>query len=283
MYESNGQRFYVDKKLFETLSKFKVENLKKKDNNKIFLVCGDTGVGKSGFSFQASAIIDKNFSMKNISFTNKQFKENLKNNINAANVHDEAFRGASSRNVMSKGQKGLLENLYEIRQLNQAIFLNSPSFFRLDEAIAVELSDAMFYIYKLANGRRAFKVYNKKKKENLYYRAKRYKKSYEIVYTGFKGLFSDNYVVNEVEYRKRKFEATMTDEVNEVKKDKNEDKINEMKETEAKLYAGLVKATGSYGNTKKLLKEIGLDINKGRIHDKIAPRPLLQRFVQSQS
>ncbi len=272
IHTSNGQKFYVNDKLNAQLQKFTVDQLKKKDNNKLFLVCGDTGIGKSAFTFQMSSVIDPDFGLKNIQFTTAQMQEGLKTLPNQAVVFDEAFRGASGRNTMNKTQKQLLQMLYEIRQLNQCVFLVSPSFFRLDEAIAVELADAMFYIYKIRNSkRRAFRVFNNKKKNMLYYRAKKYKKSYALVKSLFNGTFPKTYVVDDMEYRKRKFESLVAME-NPLSEHKQK-VVRELKEREAKLWTYVVKTAGSYGKAAKAIKAHGIDLTKARIHDKIREHP----------
>ncbi len=205
--ESNGIKFGMDNRLYNQLQSFTIKALKKKDNNKIFLVCGDTGIGKSAFTNQMGAVCDPKFSLKNIQFTIEEMKDGLRSLINQSVIFDEAFRGASGRSTMSKGQKELLQMLYEIRQLNQIIFLVAPSFFRLDEAIAVELADGMFYVYKTRDNRRAFRMFNKKKMVDLYYKAKKVRKSYALIPTMVNGRFPDTYVVNEQQYRRKKFKS----------------------------------------------------------------------------
>lgn len=212
--ESNGSRFWMDKKLHAQLQKITTKAMKKKDNNKIILVTGDTGVGKSSFAFQCGAVIDPKFSMKSIKFTTDEMKQALKTMHNRFIAFDEAFRGTSGRNVMTKTQKELLQMLYEIRQLNQIVFMITPSLFRLDEAIAVELSDALFYVHKTKGGRRGFRMFNRKKKDMLYYLGKKGKKNYRQVLSLFNGGFANSYVVDEKEYRKQKFESLfMTPEI----------------------------------------------------------------------
>lgn len=222
IHKFNGQEFFVDNRIYGELQKFTTKAMKKKDNNKIILVCGDTGVGKSAFTFQMSSVLDPNFSLKNIQFTTDEMKEGLKNLHNQVVIFDEAFRGASGRNTLSKPQKELLEMLYEIRQLNQIVFLVAPSFFRLDEAIAVELADALFYVHKTGNGRRAFRMFNKKKMVDLYYKAKKIRKSYALIPTMVNGRFPDTYVVDEKQYRAKKFDSLF--------RKKDEKKAGEKKE-----------------------------------------------------
>ncbi len=225
--EHLGQKFFVQDRLYTELQKFTTKAMKRKDNNKIFLVCGDTGVGKSAFAFQCASVIDPKFDLKNITFTPDEMKEALRTLHNQVIIFDEAFRGASGRNTLSKAQKELLEMLYEIRQLNQVVFLVAPSFFRLDEAIAVELADALFYVHKTKKGRRGWRLFNKKKMVDLYYKAKKVRKSYAIIPTMVNGTFPKSYVVNEEEYRTKKFESLF--------KSPDKDKTNKDKDGKPEL------------------------------------------------
>jgi len=263
--ESNGQKYYIDKKLIQQLSKITVQKLKKKDNNKLILMCGETGVGKSALSFQCSGYLDPNFNIDNISYTNEETQHNIKTIHNAALVFDEAFRGVSSRNTMNKQQKKLLEIFFEIRQLNQVIFLNSPSFFRLDEAIAVELSDILIYVYKLKNGHRAWKLFNKRRKNMLYYRAKKKYKSYNLVYCSLKGKFPKTYVINEKQYRKRKFDSLFG---------KSDLTIPDSETNKESIYLKCLKDKHkTYVKVAKVLAKYDLIINKSTIRDKILRNP----------
>lgn len=277
--ERKGTKYSMDKRLYEEMQKFTLENLKKKDKNKLFLVCGSPGAGKSAFGFQMASMLDKDFSLDEVGFTSKEFKDILFKKRNRAVVFDEAFRGMSGRNTLGKEQKELMQSLMEIRQLNQVVFLISPSFFRLDEAIAVELSDALFYIYERKDGQRIFKVFNRNKKEQLYYKAKKYKKSYNIIHTNMNGMFhSKTYVINEEKYREQKYKSLfgIKDKAKEIiKKGHGYDK----EDRELRLLAAIVNREGSYGEAGKLLAKFGVELDKSGIHSKIARKPEIQALV----
>lgn len=240
--------------------------MKKKDNNKIFIVCGDTGVGKSALTFQLAKVVDPDFGLKNIQFTTIEAANALKTLKNQAIIFDEAFRGMSGRNVMGKAQKELLGMLYEVRQLNQIIFLVAPSFFRLDEAIAVELSDALIHVHKTGSGRRGFRIFNRKKKDNLYYYGKKGRKSYNLVPSMFNGTFPDDYVVNGQDYRKKKFNSLHAT-VDVTSMSKTEAKLKDQRN---KLVVFVYSQEKTYGKTEARLKEMGVPLVKSRIHEIIA-------------
>lgn len=268
IHHTKFKDFYVANNLYKQMIKFHVKRLKKKDNNRLFLVVGDTGIGKSAFANQMASIVDPDFTEKNIQFTNAQMIEGLRTLHNKSVIFDEAFRGASGRNVMSKDQKKILEMFYEIRQLNQCVFLCAPSFFRLDEAIAVELSDAMFHIYKSKNGRRGFRMFNKKKKYHLYYKGKRMGKSYTLVPSMFNGNFPNTYVVDEKIYRKRKFDSLYGEEAIP------ESKIDtQMRKERDVAVQSLRDVTGSIRNAVKAMDEHGGGLKKSRVQEICAQNP----------
>lgn len=268
IHTSNGKRFFVEQKLWNEMQKFTTAALKKKDNNKIFIICGDTGIGKSAFGFQLASILDPGFSLKNIQFTTEEIKRGLRTLHNQAVVFDEAFRGASGRSSLNREQKGLLQMLYEIRQLNQIVILISPSFFRLDEAIAVELSDAMFHVHKTGSGRRGFRMFNNKKKSLLYYRARKGKKSYNLVPSMFNGVFPDTYVVDEKEYRDKKFQSLFgkTEETN----DKTKEFQRKMYDREARILKAFADAVNSKEKVSQLVTKAGVPLGRSIISERIA-------------
>jgi len=269
-HKKTGAKFFATDRLYRALSRSHVSELKKRDNNKIFIVCGETGIGKSVFTNQCCAIVDPNFDLKNIQFTTDEMIDYLSLLKNSAISFDESFRGASSRNTMNKSQKKILEMLYEVRQLNQVIFFVAPSFFRLDEAIALELSDGLFYVYKQKGGRRGWKFFNRKQKEQLYrIGTKKGSKNYNAVYTKFKGNFPNNYVVDEAEYRKKKFDSLHKPKESDKKKDPKDKIIEDKRDREARLWKSLLSTAGTFEKAREIAKQNGIEISSPGIHQKI--------------
>lgn len=287
----SGITYSVDRKLYNQIIKFNVKELKRTDEYKIFLVCGSGGSGKSAFANQMAALLDENFSSENLGFTTAQFKSIILSKPNSALSFDEAYRGISGRNTLGKEQKELLQKFYEIRQLNQVIFLCTPSFFRLDEAIGVEISDGLFYIYKRktkgskkgAKKRVFYKYFNKKKKERLYYAAKKGKKNYGLVHTNFRGVVStDTYVMPEQEYRKKKIESLYNVEIIGDSKGKDKKVTDFYKDREARLWGLVVNLSGSYSKASAQSKTVGIDVTKGTIQSKIAQNDEVFKVVGNQ-
>jgi hypothetical protein len=92
------------------------------------------------------------------------------------------------------------------RQLNLFILIIIPNFFQLNSNYAI--SRSVFFIdVKFAGEfeRGYFSFFNFQKKKDLYIRGKK-TQDYGVVYPNFSGRFTDGYVVDEQEYRKRKRE-----------------------------------------------------------------------------
>jgi hypothetical protein len=82
---------------------------------------------------------------------------------------DEAFRGMSSKGVLSKENKRLVQALMEMGQSNLVLWIVSPSFFLLEFYPAVLRSNALFHVKKdKKSSKRVVRVFNYKKKAMLY-------------------------------------------------------------------------------------------------------------------
>lgn len=153
--------------------------LAKLNEDRVYLVDGREGTGKSSFTFQQAKYINPHFNVDFICFEPRSFLDLLKNSPKGSViVFDEAFRGLSSKSSRSKVNKEIVEALMEVRQKNFVIFIVLPTIFLLEIYAAVFRSESLLHIYKLkketASGRktRAFKVYNYINKKKLYLRGK---------------------------------------------------------------------------------------------------------------
>jgi hypothetical protein len=82
---------------------------------------------------------------------------------------DEAFRGMSSKGVLSKENKKLVQALMEMGQNNIVLFIISPSFFLLELYPAVLRSNALFHVKKdKKSKKRIVRIFNYRKKASLY-------------------------------------------------------------------------------------------------------------------
>lgn len=153
--------------------------LERLNEDRIYLVDGREGTGKSSLTFQQAKYINPNFTTDFICFNPKDFLHLLKTaEKGSVIVFDEAFRGLSSKGSRSQINKDIVEALMEVRQRNLVIFIVLPTIFLLELYAAVFRSEGLIHVYKLkkrkASGerQRGFKVYNYEKKKMLYLRGK---------------------------------------------------------------------------------------------------------------
>lgn len=84
-------------------------------------------------------------------------------------LFDEAFRGMSSKGVLSKENRRLVQALMEMGQNNIVMFIVSPSFFLLELYPAILRTNALFHIKKdKKSGKRLVRIFNYQKKAKLY-------------------------------------------------------------------------------------------------------------------
>ena len=162
-------------------------NLQMLNEDRIYLVDGREGTGKSSFAFQQAKYIDPTFTVDRICFDPDQFLKLLrtceKGNVI---VFDEAFRGLSSKGSRSSINKKIVEALMEVRQRNLIIFIVLPTIFLLEIYAAVFRSEGLFHVYKLkkklvsGQRKRGFKIYNYEKKKQLYLRGRQKYFSYAL-------------------------------------------------------------------------------------------------------
>lgn len=203
-----GGFFYMDDFLSRQLDKA-CKIVGEKDEDRVWLVDGRERAGKSVFAMQLAAKLDPNFDLSRVVYSSQAFKRAVLNaRKGQAIIFDEAFKGLSSKGALSKINKLLTSLMMEMGQMNLFVFIVLPTFFELQRYVAVHRSQGLFHVYK-KNGKRGFwKYYNQNQKLNLYMRSSYYRyegKGLPVPYC--RGRFFDQYVVDEVEYRRVKREA----------------------------------------------------------------------------
>ena len=175
--------YYLD-----PILKPKWEVLRKKvikyNNDRVYIVVGKEGAGKSFWTFQQAKFIDPTFNIDRICFTPKEFLDTITNcPEGSVVVFDEAFRGFSSKSACSRINKALVQAMMEVRRRNLIIFIVLPAFPLLEPYIAIHRSRALFYIFdRREKSYRGWKCYNLRKKIYLYYQSK---KNYGILPPSF--------------------------------------------------------------------------------------------------
>ena len=182
----------------------------KKDWDMIFVYDGYEGSGKSVKCMQDAFYCDPTLNIERITFNPTDFEKAIVGADKFTSVVlDEAYGGLSSRGAMSQINKKIVQMLTVIRAKNLFIFIVLPSFFDLDKYVALWRSRALIHVYTGNNFQRGFfKFYNSEKKKDLYVNGKK-AYNYKVVKPNFMGRFTNTYVVDEEEYRKKKEKTSM--------------------------------------------------------------------------
>ena len=202
----NSVSYHMNDKLKKLWDKLREGRLKKRDEDRAYIVDGREGDGKSVFAIQQAAYLDPTFCLDRICFTPEEFVKAIENGKpGQAIVFDEAFRGLSSAAARSKVNLMIKNALMEMRQRNLFVFIVLPSFFLLDIYAAMLRSNALFHVCRNKKGYRGYyRVYNYKKKGLLYQIGLKRGWSYSNPKTRFKGTFSDRYPIDQDAYKAKK-------------------------------------------------------------------------------
>lgn len=200
--------YYINKKLIKSWDKIRGGFLAGKDEDRVFLVDGRERTGKSVFTFQQAKYLDPTFDVSRVCFKPEEFLNCIRTaKKGQVIVFDEAFRGLSSKSALSKTNKAVVQAMMEMGQRNLIVFIVLPTFFLLEMYAAVLRSEALFHIYKNKKGVRKFRVYNYKKKAELYKLGKKKGFSYDWPKTKFRDRFFNIYAIDETSYRAKKEQA----------------------------------------------------------------------------
>lgn len=258
--------YHLDDKLKARWDSLKNGKLAELDEDRIYIVDGREGSGKSLFTLQQASYIDPTvltdldskgfpnrvcFSPEEVLAQIRKLRSDNKNTYCV--IFDEAFRGLSSRSALSKVNKQIIQVLMEMREKNLVFFIVSPSFFLIDLYPAMIRSNALFHIAKKKGAKsRSFKVFSHKKKAKLYQHGIRKGWEYKV-YTKFMGRFFGNYPGgNDFEkvYREKKRIAGIQNDAG-----KKEEVSNKFERQRDKIIAAKHKETGSLRKTAEFFTE----------------------------
>lgn len=189
----------------------KVKNMVlKKDRDWVAVVDGEEGVGKSVFAQQLALYLDPTFTIDDIVFSSDDFLKRIKDPKipkGKAIVLDETYAAASARGSMSEVNKSLVGVATEMRQLNLFIIMVLPTFFDMDRYFALWRCKTLFHLYFNDREDRAYIVFPKNHKKNLYINGKK-RYNYSKPRSPFPPLrFNHIYTVDEMAYRLKKSKA----------------------------------------------------------------------------
>lgn len=167
--------FHVSPKLENLWNRTNLYTLKKTNQDRIYIVDGREGTGKSTWAFQQAVRLEPSLLdspekfVSRIVFSPEQFLNLARTVKNGVIIFDEAFRGMSSRAALSKTNKQLVQALMEMRQQNNIVFLILPSVFLLDIYPAMFRSNGLFNMYiNKKSQKRCWRMFNYTDKNYIY-------------------------------------------------------------------------------------------------------------------
>ena len=168
--------YYIPPEIKEQLDSSK-RIVKEADQDRVFIITGREGSGKSWLAMQLAGYLDPTFSLDDVCFTSETFGKRIREvNKFKGIVFDESFSGLSSKGALSKENKKLIKILIECRQRNLFLFIVLPSIFILDRYVALFRSHSLFntQISRRDFKNRYYKVYNFQNKHLLYILGQKY-------------------------------------------------------------------------------------------------------------
>lgn len=218
---SDPDHIYVHKDVKKQLNNAKIKVLKK-DWDRVYLIDGNEGSGKSVLALQLAKYLDPTFNIDRVTFNGEDFSKAIDESTKGqAIVFDEAFNGLASSSATSKMNRFLVRKLMECRQKNLFVFIVLPTFFLLQKYAAVFRSSALFHVFVDKNGNRGrYKVYNHKTKKLLYIKGnKLYSYAFPKVFKTYD--FSGKYPIDEEAYRSKKHSSLLDNDEKKEGSDKN--------------------------------------------------------------
>jgi len=228
-----GKEIYLDGYLKSQLDSV-VWNINK-DWDFVIIITGDGMVrtGKSVLALNICAYLadrlNTEFDMPNVFFDSHQMIDTAQAAPrNSVFLYDEAREGLATAKRFSKIQQDLIDFFNECGQLNHIFVLVLPDFFSLNWELATNRSEFLVNVYRKETkaerfmkgdkfkspitvfDRGHFEFFNRKKKEELYWKAKRSGlRQYGVVTPNFRARFSNCYPIDEQKYRDLKRDALL--------------------------------------------------------------------------
>lgn len=201
---------FIDNIVAEQLPKIRKDVLKK-DKDKVILIDGREGAGKSVLGMQLAKALDPNFNLNKIAWNANQFIRLIKSPDREKGdciLMDEAFSSTSSRGALSNVNRAMMGVATEMSQKNLFVIICLPSFFDLDKYFALWRCDTLFHVYFKKNGDRGrYIIFPFRKKKDLFINGKK-TYNYNCTKSPYPPCtFNNQWVIDEKEYRKLKGKA----------------------------------------------------------------------------
>jgi len=180
-----------------------------KKQSAVMVVDGRSGMGKTTISFQSAKYMTPDFSLDNVHFTPESFLEALTRTKKGDTIiFDEAML-LSSRAALTAINRMMVVAMSMIRSKNLFIIFNVNSIFDLDRNLALSRADLLLSCYgdSLTDKGRFLAFFKgsdgQDRIKHLYIQGKKYY-SYARPKSNFNATFCSHFVLDEVEYEKKK-------------------------------------------------------------------------------
>lgn len=212
--------YYIEDRLKKNLDEKVIPALQKKDKDRVLVIDGAEGAGKTTLAFQIGKYVDNSLDLSRVVFNAEEFRQAIfKAKKGQCIIYDEAFTGLSSRSSLSGINRVLVSLMMQMRQKNLFVIIVLPTIFLLDKYVALFRTIALVHVYESKGKRGYFKVYSRKAKKLLYlFGRQTYSYNHKKVYTRFRGRFYGNFALgdekDEIKYREKKAKALQETETN---------------------------------------------------------------------
>ncbi len=212
---------YVHPQVKLMLDKTK-EMVMKKDWDRLILIDGGEGTGKSLLALQIGYYLDPTLHLSNVCFNGDEFSKAIdKAKKFECIIFDEAFNGLASTAATSKMNRFIVRKLMECRQKNLFIIIVLPTLFLLQKYVAIFRSKVLFHVYADKRGNRGrYRIYNDRNKKQLFLKGLKF---YSYSHPKLKKIynFGGKYPLDEKEYRRKKARSLTEEYDKEERYDKN--------------------------------------------------------------
>lgn len=252
---------YVDGYLNEILN-FYAEAVAKHNTSVVIIFDGRSGMGKTTLNNQVGIILDPNYDLKNIHYTPQSFLDALAVAKPGDYIcFDEAML-LSNRSTMSQINRMIIIAMSMIRSKKIFVSFCVNSVFDLDRNIAMSRADILLHVYGdtlIDRGKYAafFKARDGENRlQHLYLLGKKFY-SYSKPRANFVASFTKDFIVDEIEYEKRKQEGIN----NFLKGIEPKDTVSSRKKEQQRDLAILLLQKAGYSQAE-IGKEIGISPNR---------------------
>lgn len=209
IHAQSGKEVYLNDKLAQWLDLFKKRNNKGWDTT--IIIAGDCGAGKSNLAFSICAYLDPNFNIDHVVFDAEELIKAATtfNNLSAIQP-DESYGDFNTQQSRDTEYLRTKELMQYIRKKSHFFVFCIPSFWDMEQSLAVSRSDALFVVYGSPEGDRGdFAAFDRKAKRELYYKGKKNRDEFCIT-PNFRGTFPKNDIIPDNLYQNKKDEFILS-------------------------------------------------------------------------